>query len=165
MGDVLCSTVNPPQLPYSHKLCASFSLWKRLKQDREETSSCILLPDKGAASASDVVEVSGAHLNGRSNYRPACLAMDVENGEQKWPRRGFLRGTCADDSAAIVLLGNRHKRTGGVHLILAGSSQSERKSPRRPPDCWKLKVVILATGDKTVSRSPWETSCVKEQIP
>lgn len=51
MGNVLCSTVNPPQLPYSHKLCASFSLWTRLKQDREETSFRILLPDKGAASA------------------------------------------------------------------------------------------------------------------
>lgn len=50
-GDVLCSTVNPPQLPYSHKLHASFSLWTRLKQDREKTSSRILLPDKGAASA------------------------------------------------------------------------------------------------------------------
>lgn len=28
-----------------------------------------------------------------------------------------------------------------------------------------LRVVILATGDKMVSRSPWETDCAKEQIP
>lgn len=54
-------------------------------------------------------------------------ALELEWGTRERESEGGLRATCVADSGPIVLLGNGHKGTGGVHLILAGARHSEQE--------------------------------------
>lgn len=76
-----------------------------------------------------VAEASGARLNEHSNYKPTCLATDAERmGSKSGRSTAFCVPLVLATRAMIVLLGNGHKETGGVHLIPVGGSQSV---PRR----------------------------------